>query len=380
MPTYEEVVSSTANVASGYGYQILASLLPSTLAVASTVATQPVLVVTDDSLTVGESVTANAAIVLRSTVTVSAAVVPSRTNVAVVASSAAVAGVATPVFTAVVADAAVIADAMTFKEVYNISDSVAVSAAIAGLSFVEDLASAVRVAEAVRAATTLSFSGELTMASALGQTRMLIAESDAAAVTGTLTMVRSAVESAASALEVDDSFEMHLTAQEALGSTGVFESFLRLPASAVQSYWTNTRTMAAAKWDALTVTSVVEKDGVLYGATTDGVHELVAAGGHEGEVVWDLMNFGSPQQKVVDSVYLNGTAGGPLTVRVANEDGGWEYTTHLTAPTTKNTNHRATLGRGLKAVDYRISVKADVAFDISDVHLQIAEAKRRIGG
>jgi hypothetical protein len=230
----------------------------------------------------------------------------------------------------------------------------------------------------LKAGLVLSSTANLTGAFGIFKIRTLATSAGVVVATATPSArVRFELGSAA---VVAGTLDARLLAKQVLTSSVLVESFVRLSAEVIESFWTNTQTTGAAKWTNLKLNSIVEVEGVLYGAGADGVHELTSAGSHQGEVMWDLLNFGTPQLKTVDSVYMNGTAGGAMTVRAMNNDGAWEYSTHVTAPTTKSVNHRATLGRGLKSVDYRLSVKAAHAFDISDVHVQLAETKRRIGG
>lgn len=263
---------------------------------------------------------------------------------------------------AIVNDTVAVTDASTAK-LTNISTSSAnITASLAPFSFPMVLTS-----DAVLASTLGAPTVRATVASAAA----------AASAAELLARVRFDLEAGAVAAAALTS---KLTATQTLYSIGYVEAFVRLPATAIESFWTNTKTTGVAKWNSLKVNSIVEKDGALYAAGVDGVVELTDTGTHEGEIMWDLMDFGTPQKKTVDSLYMNGTAGGAMTVRVACEDGAWSYTTHLTSPTTKSENHRATLGRGLKSTQYRISIKAGHVFDIGAVHLQIADAKRRIGG
>ncbi len=165
----------------------------------------------------------------------------------------------------------------------------------------------------------------------------------------------------------------------ALGSGAVVTSHLRLPSAAHEAYWTNTRTMGATRWDHLKVNSIVELNGVLYGAAADGVHQLDTSGTHVGLVAWDLMDFGSPQLKTVGAAYIDGTAEGAFTLRVTTKQGEWNYQTHLANGSAETQNHRATPGRGLKAMHYRFSVLENAHFDVGAVRVEIAEAARRRG-
>lgn len=240
------------------------------------------------------------------------------------------------------------------------------------------------IADTVEAVSALSFgksetvasSVEATSSTSLTATAQLASEASASsAVTPVATVVFELESEVAATSAMTPRAERRLS----LSASAVVSSSLRLPIAARQALWTNTRTTAAAYWTHLKVNSVVEQDGVLYGAAVDGVHELTNDGSHTGSVTWDLMDFGSPQLKTLGSAYVDGTSQGPFTVRVANRQGTYDYSTHLLLGSEHTQNHRADLGKGLKSEHYRFTVLENTHFDVGEVRVQIAEAARRRG-
>jgi hypothetical protein len=163
-----------------------------------------------------------------------------------------------------------------------------------------------------------------------------------------------------------------------VSSDGEVRSYVRLPADAVPALWSNARTTAAAQWTALELNSLVEADGVVYGAGVDGVHQLSNTGDHEAEVMWDAQDFGTAQLKTVEALYIDGATESPFTVTVTGTQGTYEYETHLTGYSDRQ-NHRALLGRGFKSPFYTFSISSDVHFEAGRVMLHVAEAARRRG-
>lgn len=259
----------------------------------------------------------------------------------------------------------------------NVADAVAAAATLLGENTANaSLSSAAVVYDSLAASSVMILASAAAAADSFGAVGITTAKSSTAAAAETVVSTNYATSALTSAAAVASTLATQLHAVQVMISSAVVRSRVTFAAT-MRGYWTNTTTTAAATWDHLTVNSIVEKDGVLYGASATGVHELTETGTHEGRVLWDLADFGNPQLKTVDSVYIDATAGGALRVNAATKDGSWSYRTHLAAATTKTQNHRATLGRGLKATHYRFAISASHVFDIGGVVLQIADAERR---
>ena len=375
----EEVLTSGAAVAETFGASILATVATST-ALAQAVAQLSSVVPVESTADVAATVDVKAVTPLVSSAAVAATLVQTARAKEDLAAVADVLDTVQYVFGLSLTSSLNAAETLALRHFAIVNDSAAVAAdATAKLTNISTSEANI-TASLAPFSFPLSLTSDAVLAATLGAPTVRATLGSTAAAADAATMLARAIAALESSAVVDDTLAAKLTATVSLTSIGYAESFVRLPATAIESFWTNTKTTGAAKWNSLKVNSIVEKDGALYAAGVDGVAELTDTGTHEGEVMWDLLDFGTPQKKTVDSLYMNGTAGGAMTVRVVNEDGAWTYTTHLTSATTKAENHRATLGRGLKSTQYRISIKAGHVFDIGAVHLQIADAKRRIGG
>lgn len=170
---------------------------------------------------------------------------------------------------------------------------------------------------------------------------------------------------------------------ESLTSTVDFTSFVRLPSGALMQLFTNPQTMAAATWSGLPFNSMIEVDGVVYGAGVNGLYVLDDAEDDIGEdidaeVTWDLMNFGDMNKKRYEGGYVSGVSAGPLSFSVVNEQGSFDYPTDRYHATNAG-NQRATFGRGLFSAYARVSLTNPngVTFDVSDVRVQVYKPTRR---
>ena len=138
----------------------------------------------------------------------------------------------------------------------------------------------------------------------------------------------------------------------------------------------------AATWNGLPFNSFIEADGIVYAAGPSGVFELGDSMGDlnadvPSEIEWDLVDNGSVQMKRMRSVYVNARTESPFTVRVANEQGVFEYLTWA-ADSETVTNHRAPVGRGIVSRNARLSLLHTKHFVAEDAGVGILESKRRI--
>jgi len=135
-------------------------------------------------------------------------------------------------------------------------------------------------------------------------------------------------------------------------------------------------------WNGLPFNSFIEADGIVYAAGPSGIFEL-GAGMDDvdtdipSEIEWDLVDNGSVQMKRMRSVYVNAKSAAPFTVRVANEQGIFEYVTE-TADATTVTNHRTAVGRGLVSRQARVSILHTKAYTAENAGIGMLESTRRI--
>jgi hypothetical protein len=157
---------------------------------------------------------------------------------------------------------------------------------------------------------------------------------------------------------------------------------IRLPQTAYPGFWSNTRNMAAARWEGAPFNSVIELDGSFYGADGVGIRRLLPKADDltapiEAEIEWDLSNFGSTKKKRLRSAYIDAQADGPFRFRVVCEQGGFDYQTHL-ASADVTTNHRAPLGKGFNSAYYRFGLLQDNYFSLSGLLVNMGDTTRRI--
>jgi len=175
----------------------------------------------------------------------------------------------------------------------------------------------------------------------------------------------------------------HSTQTETLVSTGNAEETLPAPfQGSFPIFWTNSMSTGAATWNGLPFNSFIEADGIVYAAGPSGVFELGDSMGDlnadvPSEIEWDLVDNGSVQMKRMRSVYVNARTESPFTVRVANEQGVFEYLTWA-ADSETVTNHRAPVGRGIVSRNARLSLLHTKHFVAEDAGVGILESKRRI--
>lgn len=186
-----------------------------------------------------------------------------------------------------------------------------------------------------------------------------------------------------SALNVASVVSFNAVLHESLASVVNFTSFVRLPSGALMQLFTNPHTMAAATWSGLPFNSMIEVDGVVYGAGVNGLYVLDDKEDDIGEdvdaeVTWDLMNFGDHNKKRYEGGYVSGTAAGPLNFRFVNDQGTFNYPTDRSSAA-HPVNHRATFGRGLFSSYARLSLTNlnGKTFDVSDVRVQLYKTTRR---
>ena len=147
-------------------------------------------------------------------------------------------------------------------------------------------------------------------------------------------------------------------------------------------FWTNSVSTGAATWEGLPFNSFIEADGVVYAAGPNGIFELGSNlddvdADVPSEIEWDLVDNGSVQMKRMRSVYVNAKSEAPFTVRVANEQGIFEYVTE-TADTTTVTNHRTAVGRGIVSRQTRVSLLHTKAYTAENAGIGMLESTRRI--
>ena len=177
-----------------------------------------------------------------------------------------------------------------------------------------------------------------------------------------------------------------LAAHQILLSTADATSHIIISDAALQAFWVNPGTAAAGTWGGMPFESMVGLENEMYAAGTDGIYRLETEADDDGvridaEVRWDLLRFDTPMRHRPGVVLLAGFSAGPLNVRVTNEQGKFDYPTHLDK-NTKDSNLRAKLGKGLSSRYIRLAVTNPngVAFSITDAQIEIIELSRRIGG
>lgn len=168
-----------------------------------------------------------------------------------------------------------------------------------------------------------------------------------------------------------------LTATQNEASAAEAEAFVRLSAAEIPLYWVNTLTQAGALWTGVTFNSAVEVDGHVYVAAADGIHELVnTGGGVRARVVWDSLDFGAAELKHVETLVLDAIAAKPFTVTASTHEGRWSYKTDL-ARADAFRAHRAPLGRGLRATQYKFTVANSSPFELRAAQVIVAASQRR---
>ncbi len=186
------------------------------------------------------------------------------------------------------------------------------------------------------------------------------------------------------AAAVSDALTTHLSAVATIVDALLAEEVIRtLPAELRTAYWVNPRTTAAARWGDLAVNSIVEIEGRVFGATAAGIVELTPEEGTvDARIVWDLLDLGVAEQKVVQGAYVAGQSAAPFAITATTKQGSWEYTTHRTDGSEQSDNHYTPLGRGLLSRFYRFEMaNTDGApFSVDDVRVLMGATQRRRGG
>lgn len=191
----------------------------------------------------------------------------------------------------------------------------------------------------------------------------------------------------ASSGQVSSTVETTSAQSETIESTGHAEETVPVPfQGSFPVFWSNSMTGGAATWNGLPFNSFIEADGVVYAAGPSGIFELGDDLDDDqtgepidvpSEIEWDLVDQGSVQMKRMRSMYVNARTAAPFTVRVANEQGIFEYQTE-TADTESMTNHRAKIGRGITSRSARVSLLHTKAFTADGAGVGVLESTRRI--
>lgn len=168
-----------------------------------------------------------------------------------------------------------------------------------------------------------------------------------------------------------------------LESTGHAENDIQMPfQGSYPVLWVNSMSAGAATWDGLPFNSFIEADGVVYAAGPSGLFELDEALDDldvevPTEIEWDLADRGSLHLQRMRSLYVNAKTASPFTVRVANEQGIFDYQTDP-ADSDTMTNHRAAIGRGLVSRFTRLSLLHTKAYTAKSAGVGVLESTRRI--
>ena len=207
-----------------------------------------------------------------------------------------------------------------------------------------------------------------------------------AAIVANAPVYKSAVQTLVSRGVASATALLHQTANQILISTANATATFLSPLDSYTGLWANSFTMAPGTWGGMPFNSMIEVGGVVYGAGVAGVYKVVE-GANDGtnainaEVLYDLEDFNDQQKKRYGAAYIAGTSAKALNVQVINEQGRYNYKTHLPA-TTKPTNLRALFGRGLQSRYIRLSITnpGGVDFTYNDIKVEVVSLSRRIGG
>lgn len=159
-------------------------------------------------------------------------------------------------------------------------------------------------------------------------------------------------------------------------------SRVRSNVDTIGNFWVN-RNGAAALWSGLPFTCILQdgENGPVYAAGEYGLYVMGAdkdAGDPvRSRVTYDLMDFGSPQRKRWAGIYVQGSADGPYAVRVISSKGTFRYATQPTKER-EAVQHRATPGRGLNSVKYRIDIQHTKPHATDVVIAELENIARRI--
>jgi hypothetical protein len=205
-------------------------------------------------------------------------------------------------------------------------------------------------------------------------------ETSSAAATSAFTgLAARVVYSLSSAAVAHDAPTLQLHATGAYGATANAYATLRSLALGGTAYWSNAHTTAAATWD-IGINSAVQSGATIYAAGPAGLYRLQDDSSEEvfAEIVYDLSDFNSIQRKKFDVIYVAGDSAGPFGVVATNEQGSWEYTTHLPEAAAA-TNHRAQLGRGLISRYLRVTLSNPDGgmFSVNEVSFLLGDTPRR---
>lgn len=177
-----------------------------------------------------------------------------------------------------------------------------------------------------------------------------------------------------------------LHAHQILLSGANATTYILFPQALRQAFWSNPISTAAATWGGPSFETMIECAGSMYAAGEGGICVLLDGVDDNGspiaaEILWDLMDFGDPKKHRLGNVVIGGSSGGPLNVRVINEQGTFNYPTHL-PETAEATNLRAKLGKGLNSRYNRIALTNPGGrdFGFNDGSVEMIALSRRIGG
>ena len=177
-----------------------------------------------------------------------------------------------------------------------------------------------------------------------------------------------------------------LSAHQILLSSANATAYIVLPYGPRVAFWSNAVSTAAATWAGAPFETIIAADDVVYAAGCDGIYRMAKGVDDNGspvaaELLWDLLDFGDPKKHRLGNVVIGALSAGPLNVRVINKQGRFDYPTHLPA-TTKATNLRAKLGKGLSARYNRLGLTnpggRDFKFNAAAV--EVVDLSRRVGG
>jgi hypothetical protein len=277
-----------------------------------------------------------------------------------------------------VSDAAAGADAMALSRVIAISDSAAGTDATAlSGSVVELVADLVAAADAIAQAFSYAVADNAGAVDALTLGRTLSLTDSANAST-------SEAPSAVRTQEVSETATATDALAARLTATYSVVDGARASDSPIsgkgEAFWTNLQSMAAARWTAQPFNSYAMHNGALIAAGPDGIAAFGADTDAGVKIVarvrGDLTDFGDVGRKVYDAAYVGAIASGLLRMRIATENGVYNYDAPLGA--SKLSNVYFQLGRGLfsRYARFELTNPDGAAFNFRDAVVNVAPTKR----
>lgn len=221
-------------------------------------------------------------------------------------------------------------------------------------------------------------------------------EASQAAIASSVAIGATVTLEVSSTAEADESISALLEAVTTELSTANASSSVAFLDPYAGAFWSNTETMAAARWSTA-FNSYAQANGLLLAADETGVHvfgaDTDAGAAIVASIRTDEMEFSrDPDDQIdpttlkrLDSMYLYGTAAAPLTVKVRTSVGQWSYLTHHHSAT-EMANLRAKMGRGLvdRHAEFTLTNEASTgyaagaAFDVKEGLLALEPTLRRI--